>query len=233
MKAIAANQTPAAALATDAATLLLGLCMLVAWDRSGLDLPIAHLFGDAHGFAWQDRWLTASLMHTGANVVAYGLVAMLLVGVWWPLPFARCLTRRERLWWLMSTVACALVIAGIRRASATSCPWSLAEFGGATTRYVAHWAFGQRDGGPGGCFPSAHAATAFALVPGWFALRRQAPTAAAAWLATALSAGLVVGAVQVVRGAHYPSHVLWSCWICWATAAFSQHLGTRMGALRA
>jgi membrane-associated PAP2 superfamily phosphatase len=233
MKTLPATHPPAGGLASDAAGLLSGLCVLVAWDRSALDLPVARLFGDAHGFVWQDHWLTAGLMHAGAHGVSYGLVLLLLVGVWRPLPFARCLTRRERLWWLMTTLACALVVAGIRRASATSCPWALAEFGGATSHYVPHWAVGQHDGGPGGCFPSAHAAAAFALLPGWFALRDRAPGAAGAWLAIALIAGLLFGAVQVVRGAHYPSHVLWSGWICWAIAALSQHLGTKMGFLRA
>ena len=27
--------------------------------------------------------------------------------------------------------------------------------------------------------------------------------------------GFVAGAVQVARGAHFPSHVLWTAWIAW------------------
>ena len=34
------------------------------------------------------------------------------------------------------------------------------------------------------------------------------------WLKTFMLAGLVAGAVQTVRGAHYPSHTLWTLVIC-------------------
>ena len=46
------------------------------------------------------------------------------------------------------------------------------------------------------------------------------------WLLAAVClAGGAFGAAQVVRGAHFVSHVLWSAWICWvlcvlAAAAF-------------
>ena len=32
-----------------------------------------------------------------------------------------------------------------------------------------------------------------------------------------LLAGLLLGLTQTVRGAHYPSHTLWTAWICWTT----------------
>jgi membrane-associated PAP2 superfamily phosphatase len=36
------------------------------------------------------------------------------------------------------------------------------------------------------------------------------------WLIAALAAGLLLGLVQQLRGAHYLSHTLWTAWICWA-----------------
>jgi len=36
-----------------------------------------------------------------------------------------------------------------------------------------------------------------------------------------LGIGLVLGAVQVVRGAHFVSHVLWAAWMCHATVLLS------------
>ncbi len=207
----------------DLRLLLTGLGLLLAWDCTDLDMRIALLFGGPQGFAWRDHWLLAVLMHNGGEAVATGLVALLLVGVWWPPRFARHLTRSQRVAWLAATVASALVVALVRRSSLTSCPWSLMEFGGTAGQHVSHWVFHLHDGGPGGCFPSGHAAAGFAFLPGWFVLRRSAPAAAAGWLAMALAAGLSFGAIQVVRGAHFPSHVLWSGWLCWATAMLAQH----------
>jgi membrane-associated PAP2 superfamily phosphatase len=179
-------------------------------------LRIALLFGGPQGFAWRDHWLLAGLMHNGGEAIATGIVALLLVGVWW----------------LATTVANALGVALVRRSSLTSCPWSLMEFGGTAGQHVSHGACHLRDGGPGSCFPSGHAAAGFAFLPGWFVLRRSAPAAASAWLAAALAAGLCFGAIQVVRGAHFPRHVLWSGWLCWATAVVARRGAERFVLLR-
>lgn len=199
--------------------LLVALPLLLAWDYAGLDLRVAELFGTAHGFAWRDHWLTAGLMHGGIRMLAWGVWVTLLAGLRWPLPFARGLSRRERLAWLLATTIALLAVPLLRLGSATSCPWSLAEFGGATAHYVPHWMIGLYDGGEGHCFPSSHAATGFGFVTGWFALRHSAPRAARTWLSVTVVIGVAISVVQVVRGAHYPSHCLWAAWICWATAA--------------
>jgi len=195
--------------------LILGasLMALVAWDLLGLDLPISRLFGNAEGFALRDQWFISDVLHSGARYLAWAFALVLVAGIWRPLPFARGLTRSERVAWVLATVACALLIPLLKLGSLTSCPWSLAEFGG-TANYVSHWAFGQADGGPGRCFPAGHATAAFCFLPGWFILRRAAPVAARRWLIATLFAGAVLTMVQVVRGAHYVSHSLWTGWFC-------------------
>lgn len=201
----------------------LGLLALVAWDFSSLDLPLARLYGDTAGFAWREHWLTARLLHDGARLVGWAFLALLLLSLWRPLLLVRSVPRRERLWWLLCTLSCVAIIPLLKRSSATSCPWSLLEFGGDVVRYVPHWLFGTRDGGPGGCFPSGHASTAFSLLPGWFALRAYAPRAARLLLAVVVVAGLLLAWVQMMRGAHYLSHSLWTAWICWTVSALMFH----------
>ncbi|WP_404667413.1 phosphatase PAP2 family protein [Roseateles asaccharophilus] len=129
--------------------------------------------------------------------------------------------RRSRLWWIGTTLACVALIPVLKRASSTSCPWSLIQFGGDFARYVPHWLLGLPDGGPGGCFPSGHASTAFAFIPGWFALRDHAPRVARFFLVVVLICGAVLGWVQMMRGAHFLSHSLWTAWICWAVSLLS------------
>lgn len=205
-------------LTTDATVLLCLAAAVLAWDLSGLDLVLSRWFGTPQGFAWRDHWFTSEWMHAHARQLGWALLATLAVNVWKPLPFARALTRSERAQWLASTVACACIVPLIKHVSTTSCPWSLAEFGGTVARYVPHWVLHASDAGPGGCFPSGHASTAFSFCGGWFALRARAPRAARWWLLATVLSGALLGWVQVMRGAHYLSHPLWTAWICWTAS---------------
>ena len=190
----------------------IALLLLLAWDASGMDLQLVRHWADTGGFPWRERWITARVLHEGGRAFAWVVAAVLMVNVKWPL--WREQTRRERIWWIAATFACVIVIPLIKRSSSTSCPWDLAEFGG-SAQYVSHWAFGGLDGGPGKCFPSGHASSAFAFLSGWFALRRAYPRGARLWLAGVIVAGSVFGFVQMIRGAHYASHTMWTAWVCW------------------
>lgn len=206
--------TRAAALPAGLLALVMSLLVLLAWDLSRLDLWAMRLVGDAHGFALRDAWLTRVLIHEGGRLLSYFAFGFLLLlnlapGV---LP---ALGARERRWWLATTLACLGVIALMKRFSLTSCPWDLAEFGG-VAHYVSHWVLGVHDGGGGRCFPSGHASAAFAYLSGGWALARAYPRAARAWVLACVGLGLVYGLGQMLRGAHYPSHTLWTAWICWA-----------------
>lgn len=207
----------------DLIVVLLGLLALGLWEFSGLDLPLERLYGTSSGFAWRDHWLTAGLLHDGTRLLGWVLFALLVCNVARPLGLMRELARRERLWWVLTTLLCVALIPLLKRGSATSCPWSLVEFGGGLGHYVPHWLLQVRDGGPGGCFPSGHASTAFALLPGWFALRAVAPRAARMLLGGVLLVGGLLAWVQMMRGAHFLSHSLWTAWICFSVSAMSWH----------
>ncbi|MBG6079176.1 membrane-associated PAP2 superfamily phosphatase [Rubrivivax gelatinosus] len=195
------------------------LVPVVAWDASGLDLAVQRLFGSADGFAWRSHWFTSLVLHQGGRALAWVVVALLALNVVKPL-LGCALTRGERLRWLLVTLVVFAVVPLVKDASATSCPWSLAEFGG-NASYVSHWRWGVGDGGPGRCFPSGHATSAAAFFTGWFALRRQHPRAARLWLAAVLMLTVLLGGAQVMRGAHYVSHVLWAAWLCWGVATLT------------
>ncbi len=219
-----AGQVADRSLSDDLRPLLIGLLALIVWDALALDLPLTRLFGDTQGFPWREHWLTATVLHDGVRFASWIFVAVLVVGIWVPLPVMRVLTRRERLWLIGTTLLCITLTQLLKRSSWTSCPWSLAEFGGEVKRHVPHWLFSQRDGGSGGCFPSGHTSTAFGFLAGWFALRKPAPDAARVWLIFTVAAGLTIGWAQLMRGAHYASHSLWAAWICWAITLMSFHL---------
>lgn len=191
---------------------LLALGLLLAWEASGWDRSLARSFGTAAGFAWRDTWWAARVLHDGGRWL--GAAVLLLVVVDAARPLLPGPDRRERLFWLATTVAVALLVPALKRISRTSCPWELAEFGG-TVPYVPHWLIGLSDGGPGHCFPSGHAVTAFAFFGVYFLWRPHRPVLARRVLAGVGVTGLVFGLTQLARGAHFPSHTFWSAWLCW------------------
>lgn len=193
---------------------LAALLAVLAWDVSGLDLPMARLAGSASGFAWRDDAALVLWLHEVPRFLSWLCMGVLVVSIRWPVGPLRKLARRERVQLALTVLASVVAVSMLKTGSKTSCPWDLSEFGG-TARYVSHWAWGVLDGGPGRCFPAGHASAAFAYVGGWFVLRRSMPHAAALWLAVAVLLGGVLGLAQQWRGAHYMSHTLWTAWVCW------------------
>ena len=202
---------------------LLGFAVLLAWDATGLDLWVMRQVGSAAGFAWRDSWFTTGLIHQGGRALTWVVVGFIVLVNLRPTLLPR-LTRRDRLSWLLITLLCLAVVSLIKRVSLTSCPWDLTEFGG-MAHYVSHWSFGLRDGGGGHCFPSGHASAAFAFLCGRWVLRRAYPRAARAWLLCVISLGVAYGLGQMLRGAHYPSHTMWTAWICWAVTVAAAQTG--------
>lgn len=116
-----------------------------------------------------------------------------------------CLARRGALRrgaLYMAVIAVAVNL--LKYYSPYSCPWDLPQFGGTEPH-------------AGRCLPAAHPLTGFALFGLYPALRQAAmPRAARYALVAGGVIGAVAGAVQVARGAHFVSHVLWTAWLAWA-----------------
>ncbi len=201
------------------------LLALVLWDISGADLVLTRWFGNAQGFAWREHLVPAGVVHEGGRILAWAtLLGLLVCALRGPadasLRMAHTPSRPERLYGWVVTLVCLLLVPAIKRSSATSCPWDLAEFGG-TAHAVSHWLWGVADGGPGHCFPSGHAVAAFAFLSQYFLWRPHRPQRARAWLWGVLAVGAVFGLAQLARGAHHASHSAWSAWVCWAVCVLA------------
>jgi membrane-associated PAP2 superfamily phosphatase len=201
-----------------------GLALVLLWDASGLDLAVMQHWGSAQGFALKQHPLLARWLHTRGQQAAVLFYLVLLFMVWRPLGPWRALSRRERASALLAATLSLLSISTLKHFSQTSCPWDLAIFGG-PAQYVSHWAWGTGDGGGGQCFPGGHASSAFgfAAITLPFLLSPQARlhSTGRRWLAALVGVGLVFGVTQTLRGAHYPSHTLWTAWICWTVGLAS------------
>ncbi len=169
------------------------LLILAVFRFGGLDHALtSHFYDPAAGaFPLKDAWLLAVAGHTGLKWTMLAL---------WLLCLARGgALRRGALY--MAAIALAVLL--LKHYSPVSCPWDLLEYGG-------------REPQAGRCLPAAHPLTGFALFGLYLALRQHQRRAAGGVLAAAWIIGLAAGAVQVARGAHFASHVLWTAWAAWA-----------------
>jgi membrane-associated PAP2 superfamily phosphatase len=204
-------------------TLGLGLALLalLAWEASGGDRALSAWAGGLEAFPLRHPGTWASVLHETGRVLCGLLLLALIVDAAWPAPPWRgpgaARGVRQRRVTAAATVAALMAVPALKRISLTSCPWDVVDYGG-TVPWVSHWAFSVADGGPGHCFPSGHAVAAFAFLVPALAWRQQHPGRARRALAAVLAVGALFGAVQVLRGAHYLSHVLWSAWLCGALA---------------
>lgn len=214
-------------LANDAGVSALLLLLVLAWELVGADLAVMRWWGDTSGFALRDMW---TVLHQAGRVLSW----LVLGGMAWcavkaPSPTAINTARKlpslgQRRTALVITLASIAVVQLIKRASTTSCPWDLSEFGGMVS-YVSHWNLALSDGGPGHCFPSGHSSAAFCFLTLYFMWRGVDAQRARVWLAAVCLAGVLFSLTQIIRGAHYPSHVLWTAWLCWTVPLAARLLG--------
>ena len=196
----------------------LALAALALFAEFGpLDHAVAQAFYDPGTARFPARDGVLATIHNVQTwaVVAFGLLLL-------PLPFRRA-PRRAVVYVLACIAVTTLGVGALKRVSPVECPWSLTEFGGGQAfKHV--FATQPTDAHAGHCAPGAHSSGAFALV-GLFVLLRQRRHRAAVPVLLAVSGlGLSFSLCQWARGAHFPSHDLWTACIAWSTACALQPL---------
>ncbi len=212
----------------------LALAALGIWAlfvQAGLDRAVTALAYDParREFPLRDAWALTVLGHEGLK---YTVLAFWFACVVWAL-----LPRRWAGNWrgaarhaALGMALAAFVVALLKQASAHSCPWDLANYGG-SAEWFAIFASPPVNPGPGRCLPAGHPSVGFALFALYFALRDAKPQAARIGQAAAWIIGMLAAAVQVARGAHFVSHALWTAWIAWAVN-LALYLALRRAAAR-
>jgi membrane-associated PAP2 superfamily phosphatase len=205
--------------------LLLGAAAVLSaiFGDGRLDLTIARWFyDDALGaFPLTNHWLLKGVLHdaarTASATAALGLLG--LTAVAWAIPLATRLQpyRQELLFACAASLSGVALVGVLKHFSDHACPWDLASFGGTAT-YRSLFSSAVAAPSIHGCFPAAHPLSGYAWLAAGLSLYPRAPRLARWWWSHALAVGTLFGAVQVARGAHFPSHVLWSAWVAWAVA---------------
>jgi membrane-associated PAP2 superfamily phosphatase len=216
------------------------LALCAAFGDGRIDLAIARWFFDdaRHVFPFTNQWLFKTVLHDAART-ASAVGALTLLGLtvtsWVTARPRRLHARRQSL--LLASGACfaaAAAVGLLKHFSAHACPWDLAIFGGAAT-YQPLFGATAAAHAVNGCSPAAHPLVGYAWLGCGFALLPTARRTAWGVWAVAFFLGTLFGVVQILRGAHFLSHVLWSAWFVWgfdvALVAACVYLPVRLRAI--
>lgn len=197
-----------------------GIALGLGLGDGRLDLTIARwFFDDARRiFPLTNDWLLKTVLHDAARTVSV-VAALALLGLAltsWIAPRLKAVRehREALLFTSIATVVAAAIVGALKHFSSHACPWDLAMFGGSAAY---HPLLGVHARAPNvdGCFPAAHPLSGYAWLAVGFALYPLARRRACQAWAAAFALGTLFGVVQIARGAHFLSHVLWTAWIVW------------------
>ena len=183
-----------------------------------IDLALIQPWIDQFGhFTERNNWY---LVHLNHKVFKQLLIAVYLsFFVLWLASFKIEKLRPQR--WLYGymfvvSILSTALIGILKSQSAHACPWDMTEQ--TATGFI--WNFTATHGH---CFPGGHASTGFALITGFFVFRLIQPKRAWFYLIAGLLLGFMMGWGQMMRGAHFLSHNLWTGWIilCFNTALYA------------
>jgi phosphoglycerol transferase MdoB-like AlkP superfamily enzyme/membrane-associated PAP2 superfamily phosphatase len=211
---------------------LAGLLLAVAYPLTGWDRQWIAPFYDAQTqtFPLRNHAILQAVLHQGLRNLMIGLSLLSLAAALMGYALRRLASAptqaslpafvwlqthsRSLLWVFVGMLISTTAVAVLKHFSLHDCPWNLQEYGG-TQPYIA--LFGSLPAGvaAGHCFPGGHASGGFALLAVYFAFR-DSQTSLAKWGGMmALLFGSVMAYTQMVRGAHFMSHNLWTAWLVW------------------
>jgi len=197
--------------------LVFALLMLLVYPHTYLDTRIADLFfdGQLHQFTLKKDPFLTDWMHTGLKwlieAVALFCVGLLLLSY----RFSSLKAYRQPLLWVfVGMVLSTSAVSILKHYSQHGCPWDIVLYGGSLPLFDL-FETPPITAAAGHCFPAGHPSAGFALMAFYFAFRHIKPRFSVFMLWTGLLMGLLMGGVQMMRGAHFLSHVLWSGWVVW------------------
>lgn len=130
---------------------------------------------------------------------------------------------------VLLAIVSVITVALLKQFSLHACPWSLTLFGGSEP-YIPLLDFQTSTTGLalGRCFPGGHASAGFSLFALVFLFKPNQRNRAIFLWVTVFIFGTLMGFGQVVRGAHFLTHNLWSAWWCWCSQVITYALLTEI-----
>ena len=176
-----------------------------------IDLDLIQPWVSSDGsFPLKGDWALAKLNHTYVKQVLTAVYLSFFV--LWCASFKVEKLKAKRWqygYFFAVSMLCTCVIGLLQAHAAHPCPWAMTT--ATSTGFI--WNFSAT---AGHCFPGGHASTGFALITGFFIFRLDQKKLAWFYLFSGVVLGFAMGWAQMMRGAHFLSHNLWTAWICMA-----------------
>ncbi|BCR06352.1 PAP2 family phosphoesterase [Desulfuromonas versatilis] len=197
--------------------LLLFGALAAVFELSDWDLILSDRFFDAARGGWylKHSWWADGLIHRGGKYLVLA-TALGALGLWLgSYRWAELLRFRHGALFMVLCIALGTGLVAAGKATINRhCPWDYQRYGGKVP-YVRLFESPVPGHKTGHGFPAGHASGGFALTGSYFLFRRRRPRLALLGLGAGLALGGVFGFGQLVRGAHFASHNLYSVILCW------------------
>ncbi|MBJ8425793.1 MULTISPECIES: phosphatase PAP2 family protein [Acinetobacter] len=193
-------------------SLLLGILFLILLFMfpvgGAIDMQLIYPWIDSAGnFPLKNNWFLVEINHKLIKHLVIGFFVIILLSWIASFKFDQLKAFKWQLGYLFWVSVLSTVLIGLLKShSAHACPWSMTE----STAFGYVWDFSATQGH---CFPGGHASTGFSLLTGFFVFRKSNPKIAYFFLCLGLVLGFITGWGQMMRGAHFLSHNLWTGWI--------------------
>ena len=147
-------------------------------------------------------------LYDGPKALVILLGTLLIGNVIWPSALSRMFFgRREAVFLLLCLAIVPALVGTLKRSSGVTCAYSIQRYGGDQADRISHVSIAGflDESRSEGCWSSGHASAGFMLLAfAWLGRTRKMR----AVIATAgLSVGALMGGYQVLRGAHFASHI--------------------------
>lgn len=179
-----------------------------------------------------DSWWANTLIHEwGRDLIALFFVGAFFLWLWgWIFKQSHLSGWRYAAGYIVLAILLTTSLVGLgKKLSNVDCPRDLQHYNG-DRPYVHIFSDKPDDQQQGRCFPAGHSSGAFSLLVFYFLLYSRNRRQALISLGLVLGLGLVYAFGQWARGAHFPSHDIWSAAIAWYVSLglylvyFRQHL---------
>lgn len=182
-----------------------------------LDYQLSFFLFDLSGGAWslKDHFFTETLIHVYGKYLSIVFYLAIIVVLLLSYKNEKIKSYKKGLIYLViSTLLATLLISFLKSITRIDCPWSMSGLGG--EQEYEHWIvllFKVHDGGK--CFPAGHASAAYAFFSLYFFARFYFLKYASLVFLVVLTAGIIFGFSQQLRGAHFLSHDVTTAFLCW------------------
>lgn len=203
---------------------VIGILLLCLFETTSWDITIANLFTDpqTHRFIYRDNALLTTYFHKALRTI--NALLGLIAATWCIRQVFTSIAIDDKIAWATaasSLLTISLVVGILKSITNRYCPWSFDIFGGDIpyTRLLEALPSIYRQSNDGQCFPAGHASGGFMWLSFALAFWWQKPRLARWGLWLGLIMGSVMGGTQMIRGAHFLSHTLWTVVVAWSVTA--------------